>query len=378
MKFKEVVLYFEEEKHSVYLPEKYVEITAEYFPVVSVRNAYAFPLSFKVLVDYFESLYYLLAVGTKLSDSFIALFRGSKSPLLKGISLVGYLNVIRGESSFNGFDFYLSDKTPVRILQAGEKTHNLLNAVKETVSYLKEIGESKGELIKKTFYPAVVLIGSVAVTLFTTMYAIPQLKNSGIYSFIGNDKTVKTALDVVEVYARIVPALLVAVLLFFVFFLVAFKTFPAFQKLVQKLPVLNTPFFKGYYVGFRAVSSAVKVGMELSRAFEVASETVSPQVLREEFLIAKKRIEEGLPFSSSFKILSDVEKTLIDNAVKSEFLGKSFAVLSERMKKIYISHVKMIPPFIYTVAIILGITTTLSLIGSVILPYLKMLKGYAQ
>jgi len=227
-------------------------------------------------------------------------------------------------------------------------------------------------------YPSFVFAISMAVSLFSTLYAIPNLRKSGIYSFVQNDKTVRYALDLIYTYSQVIPYvigfLLVSVFLYFFIFLFSKRI----QNISKKVPLVNTVFFKGYYVGFRAAASGLAVGMTLSWAFSIASEVVSPAALKEEFILAKKRIEEGMKFSDVFTVLSDVERTLIDNAVKGEFLHKSFILLSERMKNLYLSRIRFIPPVIYAVSVILSVLTVLGLIGSVIIPYLKMIKGLSQ
>ena len=122
----------------------------------------------------------------------------------------------------------------------------------------------------------------------------------------------------------------------------------------------------------------MKVGIELSKSFSIAKEVSFPQAVKKEFELAEKLIEEGKKFSQVFEVLSDVEKTLIDNAVKGEFLGKSFSILSKRMKDVYLSRIRIIPPVVYGFSILLSILTAMSLIGSVIIPYLKMIRGLAQ
>lgn len=249
----------------------------------------------------------------------------------------------RGGSFMEAIDStHAFDESCLAILEAGERTGTLKEAIITAVEQLKSSAATAKIMVGMGIFAALEILMAVSSLLGNRFGMLPsmaknipdnlppekveQLKRTIGYAYITND---------IMIWATI-AAFFVAILGAYAYFDDDKKFRKWVDEQVQKIPALGDTIQLGAVASsFRVAGSLLKGGVHLGVAITIAEKSTRVPTVMEYWSTAQRRAENGESVASSLKqpLLDNSNQLLVAAHTNSKQLAESFFVIAERSEE---------------------------------------------
>lgn len=190
----------------------------------------------------------------------------------------------------------------VNLVRAGEASGAMTDVLHRLVDYFESQQAMRSKIKTAMFYPTIVLIMAIGVTIFATTYLLPKFKT--IFDQLGPDglPPMTKAIMGVSDFIRNYGFIMLIIIFGGVFALIQYKKTPEGKKkwdrLKLRLPLIKGIVASGTYANFaRTLQSLLANGVPVISALEITANVVGNSVIAEQLLIARERVTDGTSIS---------------------------------------------------------------------------------
>lgn len=266
--------------------------------------------------------------------------------------------------------------TATQMIRSGYETGRLSDNLRIIAEYLLDMHQVKKELIKKTAYPVCIFLVSLILLVVNTRLIIPRIVNSEIFA-IASAKGVAPSVyvKVLQVLSVVVPSVTVLFVALMASLYVLYRLYPLkAERLFLKIPLLCILVFdKTYFMCFFSLAKLLQSGTRLLQALEVVKESVTVEMVKNEFRNAIQCLARGEPFTSGFRYLSYVERQMLQWSLDYQRMALNLEAVAKRFYRRYVSTIKLISPFLYGFTLVLVAGVFVLVFLSVFVPYIKVI-----
>jgi len=191
----------------------------------------------------------------------------------------------------------------VASIRAGEKTGDLHETLSRYLEYQKRVEEIRGRVRSASFYPILLTSAAVCVLVFLLLYVVPSFTQIYADANVELPFLTRMLIGLSEGLGKIAPLVLIAGLLFFVFFKGLAGT--SRGRLLLDGLLLRLPFFGQLFTDYaltsfcRTLGTTLDSGTPLVPAMTMSRGTLNNRVLEAEMVKAIQRVEEGTALSDA-------------------------------------------------------------------------------
>lgn len=194
------------------------------------------------------------------------------------------------------------DRVFVSVVGAGESTGKLDVVLAQIANQLENDNNFAGKVKSAMYYPAFILVALIAIGTYMLVKVVPTLK--GIFDAQGAQLPVSTKMlislsDFMQIYWYIVIAILVAVVVFFRYYLASEVGGQLKDRIEINIPGLNK-IFKGMYLYrmTQVLSMLLGAGVPMLTSLRICASAVGNGLYEEAMLDIAKHVERGIPLSA--------------------------------------------------------------------------------
>jgi type IV pilus assembly protein PilC len=208
------------------------------------------------------------------------------------------------------------------LVKAGELSGNLDETLSYMANELRREHEFKSKVRSAMFYPALVVLVSIAVVILIVTTVIPKVTE--ITKSLGSKlppltKLVVSSSDFLSAHYILILAVLAGVILMLVFFLNQKEVRENLKVKMLKFPLVGS-IMKKYILArlLRIIGSCVKYGIPLPAAFDAATNVVDNKLYKESVDRINKKITRGETLASA---ISTESKALFPGIISRSIKG---------------------------------------------------------
>lgn len=288
----------------------------------------------------------MLKIGTGLLQAINILLEDFSKPAVRQFLIEVRSNLEKGKPFYVAFEKYSDAFNQVYInsVRAGEASGSLEKVFENMTEALAKEKILRDQIRSALFYPIILLVSSLGILFFLTMFALPKI--AGVFSQSGFQPPLfsrvvfSVGLFLGEFGGYVMGIMLVAGISFYIFYKYshAFKRYVA--GLVSSVPVVKDILKKISIQRFAAtLSSLIRAGMPITDALEITADSVSQIGLKEALVrISKEGITKGLTLGEAFKREPYFPKTIVNLIAISEHAGHIEEVLGT-LADFYVSEI---------------------------------------
>lgn len=277
----------------------------------------------------------MINAGLPVTESLQILKLQSKSSL-KAIVTQILADVESGESLSKSFEKHPKAFSPtyIALVRAGEAGGVLDKVLERLADNLEKNQEFRGKVKGAMIYPAIIVLGMIAVSIIMVVFIMPRLTE--LYSQFDADLPITTKIltgisgVVINFWYLILIGLGVGVFAFRAYA----KTKPGKRRIAEivfKIPILG-PLQKEVILTelTRTLALMVGTGVPILDSLSITSGVVGNIIISEALTGASKNIEKGFPISYSFAQYPDAFPYILAQMISvGEETGKMEEVLSK-------------------------------------------------
>ncbi len=348
------------------------------------RGGMVSSMSLTEKIDFISTLQILLSSGIPAVESLMFMEQEAARKKIRDISKVLKTQIMGGSTFADVLARYpnVFGYVFIGLFRAGEEAGELEKTLGRINGLLTKQANTKAKVIGTLIYPAFVIILACVVTLVMLMFVFPAFKEM----FEQQDKALPwitqmmiNAGDFLKQYWYTLPLFVIAIV---VFCMVCYKWKPAreaLDKLVLKIPLLNSLILYSNYSNFLSVLSvSYDAGIPIVDCLHLAVITLDNSVLKSKLGTAIVKVQQGLQVSQALKSTKVVPKMLLFMIATGEqsgrlgdMLDKGVTFLDKTLDGIIDTMTKMIEPIMLLVIGTIVLIMALSL-------YLPLFQSYMQ
>jgi type IV pilus assembly protein PilC len=324
-----------------------------------------------------RNLWVMVFTGLPLVKGFSILAAQSKSKRMKGALLDIGQEISRGKKLSDCFKKYpdIFSELYQGMIEVGEESGTLEDVLKVLSLQLEKEKEMSSKIQKALIYPCILVITMIAVGIFLSIFALPQINSFFMSLHAKLPLTTIIILGSGDFIMKYWYFILAALFILFFAFLTLVKTKKG--KFMIDTMLLKTPFVSSLVKKInaasliRSLSSLLSSGVPLTRSLKITSGTVSNFYFKQALDEASKKIEKGEKLFSSLKPHQDIfPYGVIEMVEMGEETGKTSLIL-KKLAEFYEEEVSNIadnlssiiePALIVVIGVIVGIFAV-SIIG---------------
>lgn len=300
-------------------------------------------ISLKDKVFLIKYLSLMLQVGTDLFKAIDILITDSKEGAVRRFLLEIRSNLEKGEPFYISFEAHPEYFSVVvtNLIKAGEASGQLSQVLAKVSVDLESEAELGSKVKSSLIYPMILIVGSIAVTLFMMMFILPKI--GAVFTTTSGKiptytKVVLSVALFLNKYFYIVIPLLIAIPLgLYIYFSKTSKGKKSFNSFLDKIPVARHLQENLALQRFTSVlSSLIKSGMPIIRALEITAKATGYEKYTEALLNISRNIStKGLSIGEAFKkegVFSGVVSNLIAVGEKAGHTADILETLSNFYK----------------------------------------------
>lgn len=193
-------------------------------------------------------------------------------------------------------EFYLES---IRISEEGGMLSDVLT---ELSRFIKELESMKKQAKNALFYPAFIVLVSIAMIIFMMSVVVPQITDMFVQLGQELPKLTQTVISISNFFANWWLLLLVLTVVFSLLHGVFYNTTKSYKlsvdRLLLKIPVIGRIILTTELARFAYISSLLmRSGVSFVQTIRLAANVLSNSMLKEHFLNASQKVVEGGRFS---------------------------------------------------------------------------------
>lgn len=273
--------------------------------IVNWINSFRSRIGTREVANFTRQFATMINAGLPVTDSLsiLRLQAQDKFQLIVGKILD---DVESGESLSTAFSKYPNVFSPtyVALIKAGETGGVLDKVLIRVADNLEKSEDFKGKVRAALVYPAIVVIGMIAVAFIMIVFVIPKLL--GLYSQFNATLPLPTQILITtsNIFIRFWPFVLVILIIGFLFLSSYAKTKEGryrLDELMFKIPVFGELQRKVMLTDLaRTLSLMVGAGVPIIEGMQVTANAMGSVVVRDALLDASNQVEKGFPIAFSF------------------------------------------------------------------------------
>lgn len=274
----------------------------------------------------------LLNAGTPLFDALSIISGETESPLLKEALLDARQRVGEGSSLSRALSAQkVFPEFLVRVVEAGEESGTLEEALVRVAEYLDSKARFKEKVTSALVYPAVMTVVGSAVLFFLFAYVLPRITE--VFEDTKRALPLVTRLlffivETVSAYWTVI--LICAALLAYVFrrALETEKGREAWERSILRLPIAGSAFRSFQAASFSAtLGHLLATGLPIMKALDLTSKVISPSIYRKAVLKTATGVAEGAALAANLKASGLFPAMLIQMVSTGEKTGELGSLL---------------------------------------------------
>lgn len=224
------------------------------------------------------------------------------------------------------------------MIRAGEASGAMTDVLHRLVDHIESQQTMRSKIKTAMFYPTIVLIMAIGVTIFAITYLLPKFKT--IFDQLGPDglppmtKALMGMSDFARDYGLIIILLLTVGLVIFIQWI---KTPSGKQKwdfLKLRMPLVKGIVAAGTFANFaRTLQSLLANGVPVIQALQITAQAVGNSVISEQLLRARDRVTDGTSISGPLSEGNIFPQVAIDMIAIGERTGDMPSALGHVAKR---------------------------------------------
>jgi len=291
-------------------------------------------ISTRDLALFIRQLTTLLNAGIPLLQAFDSLSKGQKNPSLEKLINTLKMDIKAGMPLSQVFAKHPQyfDKLMCHLIFAGEQSGTLETILAKIANYKENMQKIKTKIKKALFYPSVILIVALGVTLLLLLFVVPQFKS--LFAGLGAQLPSFT-LGILGISAFIqqfwwLVGLLITLLS--LSFLHLKRTSPYFSyqldKCLLKTPLIGLILQKAAIARFaRTLATTTAAGLAMLDALSCTAGTVGNQVYQAAILKIREQVATGFALETAMRAYSLFSTHVLQMVAVGEESGTLEAML---------------------------------------------------
>ncbi|ENE4240327.1 type II secretion system F family protein [Salmonella enterica] len=291
-------------------------------------------LSSRELMLFFRQLSLLVSSSMSLSDSLLFLARGAKIKNARAIYLSLHQRVCEG----NAFSDVLLSQPRIfspaigAVIQAGEKSGHMDEALKSLASYLEYRYEMRAAFIQATIYPAVLITVSFLIITVLMAVAVPGITEQLVQSGVALPLSTKILISVSHFLAFNWLQIITGLLFFgqLVRFLLRRPTVRCYRdQLLLRCPVIGQ-MYRDDQNGMLLLTLTILTQFSIPAldAFSISRTVLSNQWMKDKLSLACESIRQGSEISAALKMVRIFDETTLALLSAGEQSGELHRMVS--------------------------------------------------
>jgi type IV pilus assembly protein PilC len=264
-------------------------------------------LTDQIFISKYLSL--MLKIGTGLMEAINILVADFNKPAVKEILLEIRSSLERGNPFYSTFARYpnVFSSVYINLVRAGEASGNLEKIFDDLTTMLTKNKDLRDQIRSALVYPVLLLIGSILILFFMTVFALPKI--SAVFSDSGFEPPAFSRFVFgfgnfmqgagIYIFGVLIVVAVVSVQLF--------RSSPTFRRfltgIINEIPVVKDVIKKMALQRFANVlASLIRAGMPLTEALEITAQASGNIELKDALLrISREGLSKGLTVGEAFK-----------------------------------------------------------------------------
>ncbi len=304
---------------------------------ISEEKKKKFSLKFKsknsLVLEFTEYLLNFLKYKVELSKALLMAYNYTQDEKFKEV-IKSIINNIKSGKSFSYALREYPEYFPsiyANLVETGEKSGNLTEALQEIYNYLKQTEETKKFIISSLAYPAILFITGIIATILLILIVIPKFGN--IFADLNQEPpfTMKILLFLNLIiknywFSLITIFILLIILCYYLFKNKKYKE--KFDNFFIKIPIFGEIILlNDLYRFFKTFSILLKGGESVIPALLISERVVFLQDLKNAIKNIARKIKQGKSISSLMRAESIFPEYIINLISLSETTGKLEIIL---------------------------------------------------
>lgn len=313
----------------------------------------------KIALNFLDKFLLLHSGGLPIGDAVkimrIRLKGGGEQKIAEAI----HKDICEGKTIANAmraFPDIFSENT-VCMIEAGEKTGNLVPTLRNLVEFLKTEADIRKKFISSMAYPITVCVIGFMATIIFLFFVMPRLQKM-LTSMEGELPAITKILISSSDFAFQYWWALLIIIVGGLFSFAAYKKTQNgrynIDKFITKVPVIGSIVKENFYCQLsNLLSTMLGSGINTTEAMSLAENASSNLYFRQKFVEAKKMVLDGVAMTKSFEIneiFPDIGIDLLSVGENTGDLANSFTEVFKVYHLALLEHLKMMTTAITAIA----------------------------
>lgn len=341
----------------------------------------------KELLIFIRQFSTLISAGIPIVDSLKILSEGKRHPILKEATLGIKDGIESGKKLSDAMMGYprVFDRLFVNMVRAGEEAGILDTILLRLAVYMEKSEKIKGQVKSASFYPAMVLIISVAVVIGLLVFIVPKFQD--MYGGMGKELPQLTMMVIgMSQFVQTKWWVLLMMAIGIPYGVMSYYRSPGGQETLDRM-LIHIPLFgeviqKASVARMtRTLSTLLSSGVSVVDALEIASRTSGNRVIEEALLRSKEYVIAGKPLAvplAKEKFIPEMVTQMITIGEQSGTLDSMLAKIADFYEDDVEGAVKAMTSMIEPLLMV-GIGSIIAfVVAAMYLPIFSMANGIGQ
>ena len=295
-------------------------------------------LSLTEKIDFVSTLQILLTSGIPAVESLMFMENEAARKKVRNISKILKVQIMGGSTFADTLARYpnVFGYIVIGLVKAGEESGELETTLNRINELLEKQANIKGKVIGTLMYPVFVVCLAFVVLLVMLLFVFPAFKEM----FESQEKALPlittiliNAGDWLKLYWYLLPVFIAAVIAFIFTVLNWTPARNVLDRLVLKVPLLNSLIMYSNYSNFMSVLSvSYEAGIPIVDCLHLAVITLTNFVLKSKLSSAITKVQQGLQVSQAFRSTEVMPKMLLFMVSTGEQSGRLGDMLERAVK----------------------------------------------
>ncbi len=281
-----------------------------------------------LILEFTEYLLNFLKYKVELSKALLLTYNYIEDDNFKQV-VNNIINSIKAGKSFSASLRENSEYFPqiyANLVETGEKSGKLAEAIEEIYSYLKQTEETKKFIISSLTYPVILFVTGFIATLLLIIIVIPRFGQ--VFDDLNMEPPFLMGLllktgEFLRAYWMSIILIIVLIILGFNFLLKREEIREWFHKIILKLPIIGRIIhLNDLYRFFRTFAILLKGGNSIIVSLVTCEKVVYLSELKQAIRNVARKIKQGKTLSSLLRNESIIPETIVNLISLSESTGK--------------------------------------------------------
>lgn len=335
----------------------------------------------KMALNFLEKFLLLHSGGLPIGDAIKTMRLRLKEPQEKMLAEQVHKDICEGKTVANAMRNFpdIFDENTLCMIEAGEKTGNLITTLKNLVEFLQIRAAVKKKFVASMAYPMFVCVVGVVATIVFLFFVMPRLQK--MLTSMGGEMPLVTKLlmscsDFAFHYwwAGVIGFVVV------LFAYVGYRKTPQgrfnLDRWVLKIPLCGVIMRENFYCQLsNLLATMLGSGINMTEAMSLAENSATNMYLKKGFVDSKKMVLDGISMTKAFEI----NKVFPDIGIDLLSVGESTGDLAHSLNEVFkyyhtslLDHLKLMTTAITAGAMLVAFSMVGVLAISVISSVLKM------